>query len=176
MAKRDMIDDLVDILYPWPGAEDVPDGDEDILDAARDEVAGEREKFEQNLRLTEENADWEFDPLLAEINTARREMRAAEARMRMLVAYGREFIKPQPYQLKDLAGATGMSISGTRSSYTVEEIAAVARRIGRQPRSRDEEFWATFNKEDAATRLPGIAAVAEAMGRQPRGGAGKTGE
>ncbi|GAA1278700.1 hypothetical protein [Streptomyces javensis] len=33
-----------------------------------------------------------------------------------------------------LADATGMPISGTRSSYTVEEIAAVARRIGRQPR------------------------------------------
>jgi hypothetical protein len=32
-----------------------------------------------------------------------------------------------------------MSISGTRSSYSVEEIAAVARRIGRQPRFRAED-------------------------------------
>ncbi|WP_410595471.1 hypothetical protein [Amycolatopsis sp. lyj-23] len=139
MAKRDMIDDLVDILYPWPGAEDVPDGDEDALDAWRSEVSDEREKFEENLRLNEEHAEGDYDPLLAEISAARREMRAAEERMRMLLAYGREFIKPQPYQLKDLAGATGMSISGTRSAYTVEEIAAVARRIGRQPRFRAED-------------------------------------
>lgn len=139
MAKRDMIDDLVDILYPWPAAEDVADGDEDALDAWRSEVSDEREKYEENLRLAEEHAEGDYDPLLAEISTARREMLVAEARMRMLVAYGREFIKPQPYQLKDLAGATGMSISGTRSSYTVQEIAAVARRIGRQPRFRAED-------------------------------------
>uniref|UniRef100_UPI003F49A016 hypothetical protein n=1 Tax=Amycolatopsis sp. CA-293810 TaxID=3239926 RepID=UPI003F49A016 len=134
MAKRDMIDDLVDLLYPWPGPEDVPDGDEDMLDAARDAVAEEREKYEQNLRMAEEHSeDPQFDVLLSEISAARREMRAAEARMRTLVAYGREFIKPQPYQLKDLAAATGMSISGTRSSYTIEVVASVARRIGRQP-------------------------------------------
>ncbi|MFE5565926.1 hypothetical protein ACFQ68_13150 [Amycolatopsis japonica] len=134
MAKRDMIDDLVDILYPLPGPEDVPDGDEDILDAARDAVIEEREKYEQNLRMAEEHSeDPQFDVLLSEIYAARREMRAAEARMRTLVAYGREFIKPHPYQLKDLAAATGMSISGTRSSYSFEEIAAVVRRIGRQP-------------------------------------------
>lgn len=104
--------------------------------------SAEREKYEQNLRMHEENADWDYDPLISEINAARRAMREAEARMRMLVAYGREFIKPQPYQLKDLAGATGMSISGTRSAYSVEESAAVARRIGRQPRSRAEDTGA----------------------------------
>lgn len=32
-----------------------------------------------------------------------------------------------------------MSISGTRSSYTVDEVAAVARRIGRQPRFCTDE-------------------------------------
>ncbi|MFK0250317.1 hypothetical protein ACIQUM_36910 [Amycolatopsis azurea] len=117
----------------------MPDGDEDVLDAVRDEVAGEREWFEQNLRLAEEHAEWGFDPLLSEIAAARREVRAAEARMRTLVAYGREFIKPQPYQLKELAAAAGMSISGTRSFYTVEEVAAVARRIGRQPRFRAKD-------------------------------------
>lgn len=139
MAKRDMIDDLVDILYPWPDAEDLVDGDEDALDAWRDDVADQRREFEQTLRLTEEHADGDWDPVLTEINAAQREIRAAEARKRMLVAYGREFIKPQPYQLKDLAAAAGMSISGTRSSYTVEDIAAVARRIGRQPRFRTDD-------------------------------------
>jgi hypothetical protein len=36
------------------------------------------------------------DPLLAEIGQARREMREAEQRMRLLVAYAREFVAPQP--------------------------------------------------------------------------------
>ncbi|MBE8519246.1 hypothetical protein ILP97_17285 [Amycolatopsis sp. H6(2020)] len=89
--------------------------------------------------MHEEHEEGEYDPLLAEIHAARQEMRIAEDRMRTLVAYGREFIKPHPYQLKQLAEATGMSISGTRSSYTIDEVAAVARRIGRQPRFRTDE-------------------------------------
>jgi hypothetical protein len=141
MAKRDMIDDLVDIVHPMPSPlpDDADDNDKDGHWAWCDQIDGQRREFEGNLRLTEENADYSFDPLLAEIRNARREMLDAEERMRMLVAYGREFIKPQPYQLKDLAGATGMSISGTRGAYTAEEIATVARRIGRQPRSRTDE-------------------------------------
>ncbi len=103
-----MIDDLVDIVYPWP----------------------------ENLRVNVEHAEKYFDPLLEEIGSARREMRETEVRMRLLVAYDREFVRPQPSQLKDLAAATGMSISGTRSAYDGDEIEEVARRLGRPPRPR----------------------------------------
>ncbi|MBN9747796.1 hypothetical protein DMP23_43055 [Amycolatopsis sp. A1MSW2902] len=139
-----MIDDLVDIVYPLPDSPgaDADEHERDGYGAWLDEVVEQRERFEQNLRMAERFErieDPRYDALLAEIGAARRERLDAEARMRMLVAYGREFIKPQPYQLKDLAAAAGMSISGTRSSYTVEDIAAVARRIGRQPRFRAED-------------------------------------
>ncbi len=134
-----MIDDLVDIRHPLPRAEEMPEGDEDVYTDWSHEVARERGTYERELRMHEEHEEGDWDPLLAEIHTARQEMRAAEERMRMLVAFGREFIKPQPYQLKQLAEATGMSISGTRSSYTVDEVAAVARRIGRQPRFRTDD-------------------------------------
>lgn len=60
-------------------------------------------------------------------------MREAEDRMRMLIAYGREFVTPQPYPLKALAAAAGMSISGTRGAYTFDETVAVAERIERRP-------------------------------------------
>src|SRR6266496_1719026 len=138
MAKKDMIDDLVDIVYPWPDSlpDDADENAQNGLDAWRDEVATQRNKFEENLRLNVEHAEEYFDPLLAEIGAARREMREAEARMRLLVAYGREFVRPQPYQLKDLAAATGMSISGTRSAYDDDEIEDVSRRLGRPPRPR----------------------------------------
>lgn len=55
--------------------------------------------------------------------------------MRLLVDYGREFIEPPPYRLDDLAQATGMSISGTRTAYD-DEIDDVAHRIGRRSRTR----------------------------------------
>lgn len=150
MTKRDMIDDLVDIVHPWP--DPLPeDADEDAqsgLDAWRDEVAEQRREFEQNLRLTAEHAEEYFDPLLAEIGTARQEMREAEARMRLLVAYAREFVRPQPYQLKDLAAATGMSISGTRTAYDDDEIEDVARRLGRPPRRKNPTSAATATEHD----------------------------
>ncbi|WP_337825235.1 hypothetical protein [Amycolatopsis sp. A1MSW2902] len=139
MAKRDMIDDLVDIRHPLPRADEMPEGDEDIYSDWCSEVTRDRDAYERELRMHEEHEEGDWDPLLAEIHAAHQEMRAAEKRMRTLVAYGREFIKPHPYQLKQLAEATGMSISGTRSSYTVAEVAEVARRIGRQPRFRTDE-------------------------------------
>jgi hypothetical protein len=51
------------------------------------EAADEREAFEQRLRLWWENED-DYDPLLGEIAAARDAMLAAEARMRVLIAYG----------------------------------------------------------------------------------------
>jgi hypothetical protein len=68
----------------------------------------------EGLRLTWEHED-DFDPLLGEIAAARNAMLAAEARMRLLIAYGREFTRPRPYRLEDLARAAGRSISGVRS-------------------------------------------------------------
>jgi hypothetical protein len=46
-----------------------------------------------SLRLTWEHED-DFDPLLGEITSARNAMLAAEARMRLLIAHGREFTRP----------------------------------------------------------------------------------
>ncbi len=39
------------------------------------------------------------------------------ARMRLLIAYGREFTRPRPYRLEDLARAADISISGIRTAY-----------------------------------------------------------
>jgi hypothetical protein len=61
-------------------------------------------------------------------------MLQAEARMRLLIAYGREFTRPRPYRLEDLARAAGMSISGIRTAYDENEIAEVARLTGTKPR------------------------------------------
>jgi hypothetical protein len=66
-------------------------------------------------------------------SAARRRLRA-EARMRLLIAYGREFTRPRPYRLEDLARASGMSISGARTAYDEDEVAEVAKLTGTRPR------------------------------------------
>lgn len=134
--RNDRIDDILDIVLPIPAP--APDGSEDLIreprEAVREAVIQQREVFERYLRVADaDGAPPHGDILAAEIDRARTEMREAEDKMRMLIAYGREFISPQPYPLKTLATAAGMSISGTRSAYTSDEIHAVAERIGRPP-------------------------------------------
>ena len=137
MATRDIITDLMDLTHPLPEPPcggDEPDG----WSAPYEDVASDREAFEQGLRLTWEHED-DFDPLLGEIAAARDAMLAAEARLRLLIAYGREFTRPRPYRLEDLARAAGMSISGVRTAYDDNEVAEVARLTGARPARRPAE-------------------------------------
>jgi hypothetical protein len=135
MAMRDMITDLSDLLYPVPEEpEEFASEDEGTSWRAMADAAGEeREAYEQGLRLTWEHED-DFDPLLSEIAAARDAMLREEARMRLLLAYGREFTRPRPYRLEDLARASGMSISGVRTAYAEDEVAEVAKLTGTRPR------------------------------------------
>jgi hypothetical protein len=131
MATRDIITDLTDLTHPLPGEpEEFADDDAATgWSAMRDEVARGREAYQQRLRLWQEHED-DYDPLLGEIAAAREAMLQAEARMRLLIAYGREFTRPRPYRLEDLARAAGMSISGIRTAYDDDEIAEVAKLTG----------------------------------------------
>jgi hypothetical protein len=73
------------------------------------------------------------DPLLTALAGIRRQRHDLDAAMRRLLAYGREFTRPRPYKLADLADAAGMSISGVRTAYDAEEIAQVADATGLKP-------------------------------------------
>jgi hypothetical protein len=70
------------------------------------------------------------DPLLTTLAGIRRQRHDLDAAMRRLLAYGREFTRPRPYRLADLADAAGMSISGVRTAYDAEDIAQVAEATG----------------------------------------------
>lgn len=131
---RDIFLDLAKLVLPLP-----PQPEEkhqlDEWSERCEKIVDYREDFAQNLRLNWENQE-NFDPLLAEIANARRQMAEAEQLMRLLVAYGREFVGPRPYKLDDLAHAAGMSISGIRTAYTVDEITETGTRIGAKPHRR----------------------------------------
>ena len=140
MATRDIITDLTDLTHPLP-EEPGEFADDDAAtgwSAMCQGVADEREEYEQRLRLSWEHED-DYDPLMGELAAAREAMLQAEARMRLLVAYGREFTRPRPYRLDDLARAAGMSISGVRTAYDDDEIAEVARLTGARPSRRPAE-------------------------------------
>lgn len=138
---RDIIDDIASILYPLaPRPTNDPHADEWYSDYCQ-QVTDKREDFSHNLRTAWEVED-DLDPLLSAISEARSRKAAAEEDIRKLIAYGREFVKPRPYRLVDLASASGMSISGTRTAYQHREVATVAENTGATPRewrAPDEE-------------------------------------
>jgi len=97
-------------------------------------LADRRKQLITRLReeMTEEQSGSITDPLLAMLAGLRRQRLEAEMTSRLLIAYGREFVRPRPYRLVDLADVAGMSISGIRTAYGDDEIDQVVRAIGRK--------------------------------------------
>ena len=108
-----------------PGDADLPDRDEHDGDGGGEDGGG-----------AEETVPWTAaDPVLSTIAGLRAQQRAADAAIRRLLAYAREFNRPAPYRLADLATAAEMSISGVRTAYTDRDVATVSRNVRIQPRT-----------------------------------------
>ena len=73
------------------------------------------------------------EPLLSALKEAVSQRAEADARIRELLAYARAFAGPHPYTLSELAQVTGMSISGVRTAYDADDIAAVTAATGLSP-------------------------------------------
>lgn len=74
-------------------------------------------------RLRSINLTWQVDdPVLAALRTARARRDQADRDIRILLAYARELATPRPYRLADLAEATGKSISGVRTAYSLVDV------------------------------------------------------
>jgi hypothetical protein len=145
MTTRDMFEAVAAILHPMPNFErfvasnpHLDETDLHLIFSGESERAVEmRERAIAEMReratLAAED-DQYFDPLLEELAECHAQIVDVEHRMRLLMAYAREYVRPQPYQLKDLARATGMSISGVRIAYDEDEIREVGERTGDKPR------------------------------------------
>ena len=132
MARTDICDDLAAIRYS-PPTPPVPGEDTDqAADANYERWEQLREEHAEQLRLRWHAAD--IDPLLGEIRHARADMLEAERRIRLLIAYAREFVRPRPYRLEDLAHAASLSMSGVRIAYDDDEVDHVTELTGQKPR------------------------------------------
>lgn len=141
----DLIDDLVDLLYPLPDrartrlvdVNEYGDDDRAAEDAAfhalHDDVAQQRREFEDGLRALQNASPLvldpgappiDVDPLIAEVQRAHAEQQAAESRLRLLLAYAREYT-PFTYSLAQLGRAAGISGSGVRNVYTWRDTGRV---------------------------------------------------
>ncbi|NLT55596.1 MAG: hypothetical protein GXX79_13755 [Actinomycetales bacterium] len=139
------LNELAALRFPWPTPpRDLDDTAEVVsYQAACEEVTRAREEYVESrddpYRTADEDGAAQTDPLLSDIAEARQAMLAAEHQIRRLLAYGREFARPRPYRLIDLAAAAGMSISGVRTAYDEDEIADVAEAIERPARTTGRE-------------------------------------
>ncbi|MFC7241791.1 hypothetical protein ACFQO7_04775 [Catellatospora aurea] len=73
------------------------------------------------------------DAVLSALADAHARRMRADEEIRLLLAYGRQFVYPHPYTLGELASAAGMSVSGVRTAYGPQDVAKVAAATGLEP-------------------------------------------
>ncbi|MFG3496858.1 hypothetical protein [Streptomyces sp. NPDC047928] len=128
----DLISDIAAIRFPLPAPGSVTPAD--LYFEACEQAERLRSEEAENLQAASEGLD--ADPLLLALQDARARKAAADAEIRRLLAYGREFHGARPYRLESLAEASGMTISGIRTAYGMDEITEVAREVHREPNRR----------------------------------------
>lgn len=140
-----VFEEIAAILHPLPTPGSIEP--EDIYNDTCWEIDTERKETALALEMAWDAQ--EAEPLLNAINSARRRKEQAEEEIRLLVAYGREFTRPRPYTLAELAAAAGMSVSGVRTAYEVGHVAAVAEAVGRPGRD-----WRAGDPSDPPLESP----------------------
>ncbi|WP_327250060.1 hypothetical protein [Streptomyces sp. NBC_01320] len=127
-----LIGDIAAIRFPLPGPGSVTPPD--LYFDACEQAERLRAEEAENLEAASDGLD--TDPLLLALQDARARKASADAEIRRLLAYGREFHGARPYRLESLAEASGMTISGIRTAYGNDEITEVAREVHREPNRR----------------------------------------
>lgn len=128
----DLIEDIAAIHIPLPAPGNVTP--EDCFPDALEQAHKDRQEYAESLEAL--CGDLQEDPLLVALGNARARKEDAEAEIRQLLAYAREFHGDRPYKLEPLAEASGMSVSGIRTAYRDSELDAVTAQVGRNPDSR----------------------------------------
>jgi hypothetical protein len=121
--------ELALIFCPDP-ADRLEDEDDTAYQARLKAARAARAEAEIHFRSVEVDDD----PLLDQLRQISATKRHLEELTRLVLAYARDFTRPEPYRLQALANATGMSVSGVRTAYGEQQKHAVADRIKRSDR------------------------------------------
>ncbi|WP_043624846.1 hypothetical protein [Nonomuraea candida] len=126
---KEIIEELARVLIPEPAKEP----GEDTHDyAERAKKAREaRMALIGELTMAAQASPTE-DPVLARLEELAAQRKEIQRQVRLITTYAREFVRPEPYRLRALARAAGLSISTIRTAYDMEDKILVATRIGRK--------------------------------------------
>ncbi|MFF9870299.1 hypothetical protein ACF1G0_33795 [Streptomyces sp. NPDC013953] len=123
------MNDIAAIRFPTPAPGSVTPAD--LYFDACEQAERLRAEEAENLQAASDGLD--ADPLLLALEDAQARKAAADAEIRLLLAYGREFHGTRPYRLESLAQASGLTISGIRTAYGQSEIQQVEHAVHRSP-------------------------------------------
>jgi hypothetical protein len=126
---REIAEELAKVLIPEPAQG--PDEDQKDYAARAGEVRKARKALVGELTMAAAASPTD-DPVLARLEELATQRREIQRQMRLITAYAREFVRPEPYRLRALSDAAGLSISSIRTIYNMEDKITVATRIGRR--------------------------------------------
>ncbi|TDD17615.1 hypothetical protein [Nonomuraea diastatica] len=126
---KEITEELAKVLIPEPVKDEHEEPDDH---AARAKSASEARNALVGELMMAAGASPAEDPVLARLGELAAQKREIQRQIRLITAYAREFVRPEPYRLRALAEAAGMSISTIRTIYDTEDKIAVATRIGRK--------------------------------------------
>lgn len=133
MTARNLIDDLTWLEHPQATPQNVDPPE--LADDAESDQADRREDLAHRLQAAWDGGD--IDPLLGQLQAARAARDAADRKIRLLMAYGREFTGTRPdYTWESLAEAAGMPYSTARNAFDEDDISTVAATLDTEPRRR----------------------------------------
>jgi len=128
------ISELAAFLCPLPEPGSVTP--EDCFADACEQSELQRTQYADNLEAAALATD--EDPLILALEQARTQKEEADRRIRLLLAYAREFQPARRYPLRELSQASGYTISGVTTAYGTPEITLVQRQIHRSPVPRKD--------------------------------------
>ncbi|MEU8216708.1 hypothetical protein AB0C47_13155 [Micromonospora taraxaci] len=174
VVMPELNDDVAALLHtlPRPLPADADDHERDLYEQDLEEMLARRADTARRLREVWTTHD--YDPLLFALGEQQRAKAAADERIRLLVAYAREFVSPRPYTQEALAIEMAVSPSAVRGSYDHQDVEIVASATGRrstvvqQPAGEGTLNSLIAELEDR-TSGPGrehVAGVAQALLRQ----------
>ncbi|WP_139128813.1 hypothetical protein [Micromonospora nigra] len=167
----DLTDDIAALLHPLPRPlpAHADDHETDLYERQLKEVLTCRADTVRRLREVWTTHD--YDPLLFALGEQQRVKAAAEERIRLLVAYAREFVSPRPYTQEALAAEMEASPSAVRGAYDHQDVEIVASATGRrttvvQQPAAPGTLNALISELEDRTSAPGrehVAGVAQAL-------------